>query len=275
MAESSTSSTRVKACSECRRHKLRCDARKDYTKACSRCRRLKLECVVLRSFESSKPKSRSDLRAEISRLHGRLRTLQAANPNASAPSANAPLSPIYDEGTIQSPMSAEDYDSSEVQECFDLFMRHYAPQVCVINQTMSSRDYFRLSGLLYWTMVTIGSRKYPANSRLLGTLAPRLTDMIRQAMFNPDLAAIQAFLLLCIWPIPIDTFGKEISTTLSASMLQFAMNKGLHIRGIGQDFSRVTLNPEPALEILRGKLWISCLITAQRYHHALLCIGFC
>ncbi|KPI45236.1 uncharacterized protein AB675_2818 [Cyphellophora attinorum] len=83
-------------------------------------------------------------------------------------------------------------------------------------------------------------------------------------MFSPDLSAIQAYLLLCIWPIPVDTFGKEISTTLSSLMLQFSMNKGLHIRGVGQDFSRVTLNPEPSLEVLRAKLWISCLITAQR-----------
>lgn len=261
---SEAASTRVKACEPCRKHKLRCDARKDYAKPCSRCRRLKIECVVLRSFEPSKPKSRSDLRAEVSRLNARLRTLQAANPNASAPSAVTPVSPAIEEGGLTSPEFPTQLENLQLEECFNLFMKHYAPQVCVITPFMRSRDCFNLSGLLYWTIVTIGSRRYTGNPSLLGTLAPRLLDMVRSAMFNPDLAAIQAFLLLCIWPIPIDTFGKEISTTLSASMIQFSMNKGLHIRGIGQDFSRVTLNPEPALEVLRAKLWISCLITAQR-----------
>lgn len=220
---------------------------------------------MLRSFEPTKPKSRSDLRAEVSRLHARLRTLQAANPNASAPAAVTPVSPLDDEGAAHPSILPDEVDNSQLEDCFALFMKHFAPQVCIINPAMTSRDFYNLSGLLYWTIVTIGCRKYGKNPSLLGTLAPRLLEMVRAAMFNPDLATIQAFLLLCIWPIPIDTFGKEISTTLSTSMLQFSVNKGLHIRGIGQDFSRVTLNPEPSLEVLRAKLWISCLITAQRY----------
>lgn len=262
MTDAATSSTRVKACSECRRHKLKCDARNDYAKPCSRCKRLKLECVVLRSFESSKPRSRSDLRAEISRLHARLKTLQAANPNASAPAA-ATLSPSYQDDGASS-FQPDDLDSDQVTDCFNLFMQQYAPQVCVVNRAMPAKDYLNTSPLLYWTMVTIGSRKYAGNQAMVGQLAPRLIEMIRYAIFSPDLSAIQAFLLLCIWPIPIDTFGKEISTTLSTLLFQFSLNKGLHVRGVGQDFSRVTLNPEPALEVHRAKLWISCLITAQR-----------
>jgi hypothetical protein len=112
---------------ECRRHKLRCDARKDYAKPCSRCRRLALECVVLRSWEPTKPRSRSDLRAEVGRLHARLRTLQAANPNASAP-AVTPVSPDFVKGAVRS-LEHDEPSSLQLEDCWALFMKHYAPQV--------------------------------------------------------------------------------------------------------------------------------------------------
>ena len=99
---------------------------------------------------------------------------------------------------------------------------------------------------------------------MLSLLAPRVLEMARNAVFSRDRLTIQAFLLLCVWPMPVDTLGKDISTVLIGVMLQLAVNIGLHVGGGGQDFSRTTLHPDPDEEVLRTKLWMSCQIAIQR-----------
>ena len=99
---------------------------------------------------------------------------------------------------------------------------------------------------------------------MLSLLAPRLLDMVRKAVFSRKLPTMQAFLLLCVWPMPVDTLDNDISTILIGVILQLAMNIGLHLHGDGQDFSRTTLNPDSDEVILRSKLWMSCLITTSR-----------
>ncbi|KAF2173686.1 hypothetical protein M409DRAFT_48626 [Zasmidium cellare ATCC 36951] len=59
---------RVKACTQCRQQKLRCDAPQSVP--CSRCRRLSLTCTVTRAFKRQKAKTKAELVAEISRLKG-------------------------------------------------------------------------------------------------------------------------------------------------------------------------------------------------------------
>jgi hypothetical protein len=44
-------SRRIRACTECKRHKVRCDMKAGES-TCSRCRRMKLECVVNKSLQT-------------------------------------------------------------------------------------------------------------------------------------------------------------------------------------------------------------------------------
>ncbi|EXJ68829.1 uncharacterized protein A1O5_07761 [Cladophialophora psammophila CBS 110553] len=60
--------TRIRACTECRQQKLRCDASKDYTQPCSRCKRFKLDCVVSKNFKRVKRRTKSELQAELDQL---------------------------------------------------------------------------------------------------------------------------------------------------------------------------------------------------------------
>lgn len=134
----------------------------------------------------------------------------------------------------------------------------------MMQSAVSPTQCYTQSPLLYYTVACTGSRKYTKNPTLLGLLAPRVAEAVAASTLFPDLHAIQAFLLLCIWPLPIDTLGKETSTLLSALMLQAAITKGLHIRGVGQDFSRTTLTPNANLELARATLWVACVISSQR-----------
>ena len=143
-------------------------------------------------------------------------------------------------------------------------MRNYAPQVFIFESRQTPNDCYSLSILLFWTIITIGSRKYTDDPTVLSLLAPRLLEMVRNAVFSRDLPTIQAFLLLCVWPMPVDTLDNDISPVLIGVVLQLAMTLGLHLHGDGQDFSRTTLSPDSSEEILRSKLWMSALIIIQR-----------
>lgn len=44
-------SRRIRACTECKRHKVRCDMKKGES-VCSRCRRMGLECIVNKSLQT-------------------------------------------------------------------------------------------------------------------------------------------------------------------------------------------------------------------------------
>lgn len=44
-------SRRIRACTECKRHKVRCDMKTGET-VCSRCRRMGLECIVNKSLQT-------------------------------------------------------------------------------------------------------------------------------------------------------------------------------------------------------------------------------
>ncbi|KAI1627714.1 hypothetical protein EDD37DRAFT_273330 [Exophiala viscosa] len=72
--------TRIKACSECRQQKLRCDASKDYAQACSRCKKFALECVISKSFRRVRRRTKSELQAELDQLKQQVKkNLPASN----------------------------------------------------------------------------------------------------------------------------------------------------------------------------------------------------
>ncbi len=115
--------------------------------------------------------------------------------------------------------------------------------------------------------MTIGARPYSKDPTILGLLAPKVIDLAQRAIFHREnpLSTLQAFLLLTVWPMPVDTMHKDISPVLAGAMLNLAVTVGLHVHGIGQDFSRTTLHPDANQKIFRTKLWLSCLIASQRY----------
>jgi transcriptional regulatory protein LEU3 len=137
----------------------------------------------------------------------------------------------------------------------------------VFSSSIEPNTCYSHSPLLFWTIVAIGSRKYPKDPTLLSLLAPRVIELAQVAIFSREstLETIQAFLLLCIWPMPVDTMHKDISPILSGAMLQLATSIGLHVQGVGQDFSRTTVHSDPIEAVSRAKLWVSCLIACQRF----------
>jgi transcriptional regulatory protein LEU3 len=51
---------------------------------------------------------------------------------------------------------------------------------------------------------------------------------------------------------------------LAGAMLQLAMSIGLHVYGVGQDFSRTKLQFDQWQQVQRARLWALCLTVSQK-----------
>jgi transcriptional regulatory protein LEU3 len=76
---------------------------------------------------------------------------------------------------------------------------------------------------------------------------------------------IKGLLLLCLWPVPVNTMHKDVSVVLSGAAIHVAMQIGLHITGRAHDFARTKLERSQLQKIDRTNLWIHCLIVYHRY----------
>ncbi|KAK5219260.1 hypothetical protein LTR72_008442 [Exophiala xenobiotica] len=156
---------------------------------------------------------------------------------------------------------------TQIADCFSLFSSHYLPKLYIFDSSTDPNSCYTQSPLLFWTIVAIGARKYSKDPTILTLLAPKVIELAARSMFSQTerLPTIQAYLLLCIWPMPVDSLHKDISTVLSGAMLSLAISNGLHVQGIGQDFSRTTLEHNENECIYRAKLWVACTVASQWY----------
>jgi hypothetical protein len=59
--------------------------------------------------------------------------------------------------------------------------------------------------------------------------------------------------------------SKDITNILSGAALHLALQIGLHVLGVGQDFERNKVDADETEKIFRARLWLQCLKTCQRY----------
>ncbi len=111
-----------------------------------------------------------------------------------------------------------------------------------------------------------GSRRY-RDPTLIVQLGPKVTELVKEALVTREgiVFTIQTLIILCTWPVPFDSLGSDISPVLTGAMLQLSMIVGLHVYGVGQDFSRTKLENDPAQRDHRTRLWAIALTTYQRY----------
>ncbi|KEF61032.1 uncharacterized protein A1O9_02596 [Exophiala aquamarina CBS 119918] len=156
---------------------------------------------------------------------------------------------------------------TEMQDCFNLFLQNYLPHQPVVDANLRPHECYNESTLLFWTIISIGSRRYAKDPTLVILLAPKVKELVGKAILSTDgsLCTIQAFLLLCAWPLPFDSLSRDYTPTVAGAVLSIAMTNGLHVLGVGQDFSRTKLPDDSRRTQLRTKLWSICIATCQRW----------
>jgi len=150
------------------------------------------------------------------------------------------------------------------------FQQYYAHQVPLLEDAKVPNDYYNRSPLLFWTIVAIGSRRYSKNPVLISSLAPGVKALAREGIFTRDApistvaSTIISAILLATWPIPFDTLWREETPILLGAAFQLGLSIGLHVYGVGQDFSRIKLAQDKAQMDYRARVWTVLLYTYQR-----------
>ena len=145
-------------------------------------------------------------------------------------------------------------------------MKDYAPILPLLDPALRPNACYAQSPFLFWTIIVIGCRRYPEDPTMLERLAPRITDLAFSSLSSraAPIQTIQGLLLLCTWPVPINSMSKDVTHVLSGAAMHLAMQIGLHVSGIGQDFAADRLGPDPEEKAYRARLWLLCYIVCQR-----------
>ncbi|KAL2812860.1 hypothetical protein BJX63DRAFT_421565 [Aspergillus granulosus] len=153
-----------------------------------------------------------------------------------------------------------------VVELFDLFFTYYHPFLPFLDREQSPEDYYTASPLLFWTIISVGARRYQADQTLLNALAGPVTRLIWSTIADVPQSYhhVKALCLLCSWPFPTSSTSTDPTFMLCGLMIQVAMQLGLHRPSHTQDFSKYRV--ELIEEELRDKVrtWAICNIVAQR-----------
>lgn len=142
---------------------------------------------------------------------------------------------------------------------------------------MSPNQYYGQSPFLFWAILSTGARKYHQDSTVLEKSSKRLMEIALPSLFSLEgpICAIQAVMLLCMWPLPMSTTFKDPSFAFSGAATQIAIQSGLHIAGHEQDYSRARFRRSDEERTFRARTWIHWTIIFQRhvpccrcFHHA-------
>ena len=146
------------------------------------------------------------------------------------------------------------------------FQQRYLQHAPILDGKTNPNLTYLQSELLFWTIVAVGARRNEADPTLLTSLDPHIVELAGRAILSREnpIPTIKALILLCAWPLPHDSLNKDISPMLSGILLQHALCIGLHIYGVGQDFSRTKVAVDRAQIELRRRLWFMCITACQR-----------
>lgn len=147
------------------------------------------------------------------------------------------------------------------------FFTYYHPFLPFLDRDQSPDDYYTVSPLLFWTIISVGARRYQPDTNLLNSLAGPVTRLVWSTLADVPQSyhVVKALCVLCSWPFPTSSTSTDPTFMLCGLMMQIAMQLGLHRPSHTQDFSKYRV--ELIEEELRDKVrtWAICNIVAQRY----------
>ncbi|KAF2466295.1 uncharacterized protein BDR25DRAFT_268728 [Lindgomyces ingoldianus] len=161
-------------------------------------------------------------------------------------------------GSIQ--LSADDID-----ELFAEYFTYYHPFLPMLDPRISPAQYYNLSVLLFWAIISVASRRYDNDPTLLTRLARSVTNLTWRTLQSipHSKSVVQSLALLCTWPFPTSSSTLDVSYMWTGTMMQISIQMGLNRPLNPQDFAkfRVQLNDSEISE--RVRTWAGCNIVAQ------------
>ncbi|CAG8292762.1 unnamed protein product [Penicillium salamii] len=294
-----------KACTQCRQQKSKCDVWRDETVPCSRCKKHGYECTIDDAFTREHKRRRlNELEKEKEQLRQQLQISRyrptdhpAIAPVPPAARMGVPIGPASRAGSDASqslaprpdhPLALADPSTSEmaqgnsptssrslkgvkvtgeeIDDMYQIFFRHYASFLPILNAQVKPDIYYAQSPFLFWAVIGVCSRSYPRNPTLQTALAQEVTEMAFLSVLSTcsPWYTIQGLLLLLTWPFPKEN-RPDVTFPLSGMLLHVAMQNGFHIPMSSHEFSRVKIPAPSELDMIRrSELWAHCVLVYQR-----------
>ncbi|GAM36896.1 hypothetical protein TCE0_022f06354 [Talaromyces pinophilus] len=156
--------------------------------------------------------------------------------------------------------------TDRINELFNLFFTFYHPYLPFLDREVAPEEYYAMSPLLFWMIISVGARRYQTDIQLLNSLAGPVTRLVWSTIADipQSFHAVKALCLLCTWPFPTSSTSTDPTFMLSGLMIHVAMQLGLHRPSHTQDFSKFRV--ELIESELRDKVrtWAICNVVAQR-----------
>lgn len=133
---------------------------------------------------------------------------------------------------------------------------------------MPSDQYYSTSPLLFWTILSVGARRYhQPDIRLVDSLSGPVTRLVWSTLADipQSYHVVKALCLLCTWPFPTSSTSTDPTFMLCGMMMQVAMQFGLHRPSHAQDFTKFRVELIESELRDRVRTWAICNTVAQRY----------
>ncbi|KAI1212071.1 fungal-specific transcription factor domain-containing protein [Annulohypoxylon truncatum] len=238
----------VKTCTECKQSKLRCDSKDMFPNPCSRCQARKLTCTVDPSFRRTPARKRLEaMSRELRELRDqKMSTSRAGSTtspdpdstrsqdsscNTSHPSAAILLEDFELLGLETFELGGVAIDKQSVIEIFKLFTELFHPHIPIIGP-ISLKNIYHSHRFLFWTIIIIVAFRapLPSDENLFNRLHEPYMALLRaEALIAPmPLSKIQAFLFLCVWPMPVSHQQDDPSWLYCGVAVNAALYMSLH-----------------------------------------------
>jgi transcriptional regulatory protein LEU3 len=158
-----------------------------------------------------------------------------------------------------------DISPAIIEDCFHQFFTHYDPRLPILDSDRSPNWWYNHSSLVFWLIVSIGSRRYAKFPTLTNALSSRVTNLALSSLnsrYKP-LEVIRGLVLLLTWPFPSTAFYRDSTCVLSGALLHLAMQCGLHTPFIKMHSFKenAMLDSNPST---RAQLWAYVVIAYQK-----------
>lgn len=114
----------------------------------------------------------------------------------------------------------------------------------------------------------VGSRRYSKIPTLLSSLSSKVRVLALTALGSgvPCCHAIEGVIIILTWPGPVDHSSADATFTLAGLLIHAAMQLGLHMPALSQDFARIPIKTTDEDIRIRTKKWAYCLLVYHRYN---------
>ncbi|KFY37824.1 hypothetical protein V495_06931 [Pseudogymnoascus sp. VKM F-4514 (FW-929)] len=137
------------------------------------------------------------------------------------------------EATTARSIEGVEVGSAQIDSLFRLYFARFHPFLPLLDQARSPDQYYEISPLLFWAIITVAARRHRDHPRLLENLAGPVSNLLWKtvqisAAELMNLWPVQAFIILCNWPLPSNRVWTDPSFLLSNIAVTSAIQLGLH-----------------------------------------------